>query len=720
MTTIYAGIGATEATAVAQIGSTGGGGGGVTVIPNGGTLSGTYEGDVFCEGDVSMAGAVTVEGKLTVIGTFTNNGGFELTVRADLFAKGMSFDRTVTSLPQSNITVDGDFQFHYLDFAQSGGSAALIRVGGDLIGSVGFVGSYIDAAGLDDTSGASIIVYGDLNCFTIDLFGGGSLAGNAGNGGGITVYGDARIYGNLNLNGGNAASTGFSAGDGGLLDVYGDAVLEDVRIYGGSSVGGSGGLGGNVDIHGSLYVLEFEGYGGDCDSTVETHFAGSGANVTVNGNLVGRDFFNVSGGNRSGALTAPGSVAPANGGNVSVRGNFTLDADFAGHGGDISVTGFTLGAAGNGSQVSITGSCTFTDDFRCNGGYNDIGNGGQGGDFTIDGELSIDDELELMGGNAIGGSAGAGGNVYARSNVRVGDVFLDGGYGTNGSGGNSGEMDVQGNLTVVDGINLRGGDCNSPNETHAAGSGGNVFMSVGNLVVDGSVRLHGGGRLGATTSPAMNSAPNSGSLYVNCGNVCVDGTLDLYGGSVISDYPNSVGGNGGNVNVVSGNLVCDAINISGGSAVGLNGGNAGNINVQGSLRADTLNANGGNANNSVVGGDAATNGSASSTLQAAAGATVINLSMIDGAGPGAAPTATVQLLLGGFSTIGTLSMVDRADAQIMAYPLFLSTLKIGSMPLKGTLNNADNTPTASIAASVAENLYTSGGGLWHEVSGTVI
>jgi hypothetical protein len=94
--------------------------------------------------------------------------------------------------------------------------------------------------------------------------------------------------------------------------------------------------------------------------------------------------------------------------------------------------------------------------------------------------------------------------------------------------------------------------------------------------------------------------------------------------------------------------------------------------------------------------------------------------MIDGAGPGAAPTATVQLLLGGFSTIGTLSMVDRADAQIMAYPLFLSTLKIGSMPLKGTLNNADNTPTASIAASVAENLYTSGGGLWHEVSGTVI
>lgn len=38
------------------------GGGGVTVIDDGGTLSGTYEGDVLCKGNATLAGNVTIQG----------------------------------------------------------------------------------------------------------------------------------------------------------------------------------------------------------------------------------------------------------------------------------------------------------------------------------------------------------------------------------------------------------------------------------------------------------------------------------------------------------------------------------------------------------------------------------------------------------------------------------------------------------------------------------
>lgn len=43
------------------------GGGGVTVIDDGGTLTGTYEGDVLCKGNATLAGNVTVQGKLTML-----------------------------------------------------------------------------------------------------------------------------------------------------------------------------------------------------------------------------------------------------------------------------------------------------------------------------------------------------------------------------------------------------------------------------------------------------------------------------------------------------------------------------------------------------------------------------------------------------------------------------------------------------------------------------
>ena len=720
--TIFAGIGATEQTAIKQIGgSTGGGGGGVTVIPNGGTLSGTYEGDVFCEGDVSMAGAVTVEGKLTVIGTFTNTAGFELTVRADLFAKFMSFNRTITSLPQSNITVDGDFQFYTLDYQQCGGTAATLRVGGDLIGSYGAAGSYINANGDNDTAGATIIVYGNLTSYTISLTGGGSVSGNAGIGGNILVYGDIQLWGNLSMNGGVSVSTGFDAGTGGTLDVYGNAVLDDVYLYGGNGDGGNGGNGGTLDVHGNLQVGELQIYGGECQSTSSTHRAGAGGSISVGGNVISQNFLNLSAGDRLGALTASGSVPPANAGGMTVRGSLVIDGDFIGRGGDVFVTGFTVGDAGNGSSVIVNGDLVCADDFRANGGNNDLGNGGQGGYALVHGRLTVNDELEFVGGYAINGAAGNGGSLTVRSDTRIGELFVDGGNGTNGFGGNGGSVTVRGNLTVLDSVFIRGGNCGSANSAHTAGTGGSLNVSVGNLDVDGDVEIHGGNRFGVTAVSETNTPPNGGNLFVSCGDACVDGFINLYGGDVTTDFPNSVGGNGGNLSVFTGSLVCDGINVNGGEGRGLNGGNAGTVYVRGRVSTDTLNANGGPSNDSSVGGDAATDGNASSSVQFVGGATVYLLSMVDGAGAGAAPVGTVGLTLGGFCTFGSLTMVNRAGAQIKANNSVNATIKIGTMPVKNTLNAGDGTPTANISASVAGSIYTSGAaGVWYGITGALV
>ena len=81
------------------------GGGGGSVIPNEGEVTGTYEGNLVCEGDVTVTGNLTVNGSMTVLGNFTNDGGYEVTIRGDLHAQGVYFDKADTSTPQQNFSL---------------------------------------------------------------------------------------------------------------------------------------------------------------------------------------------------------------------------------------------------------------------------------------------------------------------------------------------------------------------------------------------------------------------------------------------------------------------------------------------------------------------------------------------------------------------------------------------------------------------------------------
>ncbi len=718
---IFAAVGATEQTALVQVGGDTSGGGGGTVIPDGGTISGLYEGDVLCAGDVTMTGPVSVAGNLIVLGDFENTGGHDLAVRGDFNARYVDIQNSDTSQPNGNITVDGDFWFYWLNYIQSGTVARTLRVGGDLIGSAGFVGSPIFAYGLDDTNGADILVYGDLKCTFVEMYGGNSNLAVAGRGGYLTVWGNVEVLNYINAYGGEANNTTFDAGYGGHIEVYGSLVTEDISARGGYALEGNAGDGGLLEVDGNVACESLQLSGGSCDSDSNLHRSGTAGNISVIGNLVVNGSVNLNGGTRNGALTLTNFLLPPDAGIFSVVGSVVVDGDLNARGGSIN-TNLSLGVSGHGGLINIEGNLNVTDDVEAYGGSSSNGQGGDGGSCNVEGFVYVDDDFEFFGGGGLTGG-GNGGTIDIESDANLGYVITRGGDSDSGIGGYGGTLFIGGDLTVDDFLSLDGGDSGSTDSSHTAGSSGEIYVS-GNATLTCQAFLRGGARYGATTSPNTGASPPNGGYFETDGNLTVD-TLDLSGGGVSTDYPHSVGGSSGNLEV-RGSLVCyNELSINGGNAVGNNGGVAGNILVNGPATFRYLYARGGDANNSVLGGDAGANGSAPFNLQfRRGGVSVQDLQALDGSGSGSVPSANVQIILGGHSTFGTMNVVDRAQVRISADSQFGGeldcTLKIRSMPTKQTLNNADGTATGNINANLDDSIFTSNATGWCVITGTPV
>lgn len=702
-----------------------GGGGGGTVIADGGTLSGTYTNDVLCLGDVSLAGNVTIKGKLIVQNNLTNPDGYSLTVLGDLFGRYFDLTRSDTSQVGGNVSVDGDFWFYSIDFYQTGGSAATLRVGGDLIGSAGFSGSYIDGEGLDDSPGLTIYVYGDLNTSYIDLDGGDSVVGNAGQGGTLIVWGDLTLVDGIAFTGGDAFGTGFNAASGGYVEVYGDMNVIDVYGYGGDSTDGNAGDGGDIEVGGSMTSGEVELYGGTCTSDNEIHISGLGGDINIDGNFTRDGYVNLNGGDRNGNLSAPASNQPPDAGDLYVRGNAACDGDHDAQGGSLNQTGASIGQAGRGGDVDIQGNACFDDEVALDGGYAEYGDAGEGGTLDVWGSLQVEDEVDIRGGYAANGNGGNGGNIYVGGNATVDSVDGNGGYSSNGgNGGNGGYVSIEGSYVSGSSIDLQGGGCGSTNEVHYANGGGSLYVD-GNLVCDSSLYLNGGDRSGATTVSAANSPANAGVL--TCRDNAFFNNIEGYGGDVSTNFPNAPGGNGAQINIY-GILRTGTLEIFGGSSVGANGGRGGTLTVVGGAVIFDLNANGGDSNNSTgVGGDAAVNGAASPEIVFSAGIVSNQFSLLDGVGVGTAPADSVDLYLGHFCTLGYFNATDRVGVQVRSVsaapfgPQYLDcTLKVANLPTKQTLNNNDGSATGSVGATPIDTLFLAGGGVWHAVVGAVI
>lgn len=698
-----------------------GGGGGGTVIPDGDTITGTYEGNLVCEGAVTVTGNLTVNGSMTVLGGFTNDGGYEVTIRGDLHAQGIYFDKADTSTPQQNFSVDGDLLFTYMEFRQCGGTAAQLRVGGDLIGTVGGGGTPIFASGVDGSPGLNVLVYGTVTVTILDLNGGYGNAVSAGSGGNVTVYGDLQVWQDVDLSGGD--SNDADAGNAGTLDVYGDIVagLAVIYLHGGGATNGNAGNAGTIDCEGDLLVAEVAAYGGNCTSDNELHRSGYGGNIYLEGSLVSHGFINVSGGDRYGTLSAGAFGEAPNAGTIDVAGSITAD-DIDLIGGDVGTDNFAPHAAGNGGYLYVKGVLTIQDDLEVYGGYANVGDGGSGGNLYAESSVYVDDDFEFNGGYSNNGNGGNGGYASVLGNLHFADGRLWGGDATNGNGGSGASLYVEGNLYCQYFISAAGGDCTSANETHVAGSAGTFsikcdFHYEGD---DDNLYMVGGSRFGATTVAA-----NQGFFGAGGGTIIVGGDLiareniDLMGGSTLTDYPNVKGGNGGSL-IVHGSFTGENVMLFAGRGTGSDGGFGGTFTCEGHAKFDDLSVAGGPSYDSIVGGDAAAQGSAGSIYLRSGGVGRYIL-MSDG-GAGTAATASVRLSFNGLVTLYQLDMTDRIDSWIVADNTSIPAMfKVNSMLTKQTLNNDVGTATANISASLDGSMFITGlSSTWYAVAGVAV
>ncbi len=651
------------------------GGGGFTIIPNGGDLDGTYNNNVYCEGDVNLTGTTIVKGSLWIAGTIYGPDGFGLSVEGDLFSHVWDFAPDDDTVPQSDIEVGGNFFFTDFYWPQCGGTARLLRVGGDLTGTIGASTSPFNASGLDDTAtnGASVTVYGSILTGPFNVSGSDADAGlskAAGNGGIIYCYGSMHIAGTFRTEGGDG-DAGFDAGNGGNLYVWGDGVVDgDLRTDGGYGNASSGGQGGDVLVYGNLTLeddLQTEGGDGDING-------GDAGDADIRGSLVCNDIF-------------------CDGG-----------------------SGYN-GNGGNGPSIQVYGDMSVDDEIEMRGGNGNNGNGGYGGYLSCEGSI-VSNDLYIYGGAGTNGVGGSGGTIYVDGNLHAQYIEFYGGSGSQQSGGTGGNLEVEGdiNCTYLEGS---GGSCNSTNEAHFSGSAGNVDTATLD-VNNNNIYLVGGNRTGATTVANLaNSVPNGGNIY--CTDLFAD-YIDLSGGDITTDYANSVGGSSGSI-FCSGAMIVSSAYLDGGNSNGNNGGNGGEVIVSGTATiSSALAVRGGNADASVDVPAGGTNGAGSDVVRFLNGCHVVAFNCTDGAGIGAAPTGQMNLYLAGSCHFSTINMTDRVDARIRPnYEGAPVTLQIVAMTDKDTLDTWDG---AAVSSSIAADLGTSlfinssvGAGNWYKIAG---
>lgn len=709
---------------------TGGGGGGV--LPPDDNISGDYTNNLISEGDVYVTGPLEVMGSMVVRGDFINDGGWPVTIHGDLYAQAIYFNHADPTQPQSNFQVDGDLIFTQMNFRQSGGYQALLRVGGNLIGAAGFSGTLLNGSGVDGSLGVpgspglSVLVYGDLIVTDVQLYGGENLAGAAGNGGNLVVYGDCLTAYNLDLSGGAAANG--DAGYGGTVDVYGDLSVPDgtLSVRGGTAQNGNAGNAGSVYVDTNFTGSEISAYGGNCFSDSELHRSGSGGNVYVYGQVTWANSITVSGGDRYGTLSTGGANTPPHAGYIEARGGLSC-SDLNARGGRVWTGGFAPHDAGDGGTLNVDGFLNVADDLQFEGGFADVvGNGGNGGYVNVEGHASIEDDFDINGGYAGNGNGGNGGSGYFYGDLNIDEVRLEGGSATNGNGGNGAYLFVKGNLTVNEFYDGAGGYCNSANELHHAGSGGGInvegeFRFYGD---DDDLILSGGDRFGATSAPnPVGIAANGGTLTVG-GDFISRAWVYSRGGGVYTDYQNAPGGSGGYLMVKGDCIVDGGISLEGGHSVANIAGNGGTMNVRGHTTADAVLASGGNSAESILTGDAGQAGPPGN-VTFRGGMTISGISMLDGTfgAGGSAPNGLSELHLNGTCIVNDINMSARANVYIRKTPWADTPvmLKVNSLPTKNTLNDSAGTATGDVSASLASSMFLTGpGGVWYAVAGVLV
>lgn len=696
--------------------------GDVTIIPNGGTMEGTY-GNVICQGTATITGPLTVQGNLTALGTITNSGGYAVEVKGDLNAQDLDFTKSNPATPQSNFTVDGDLFFTSILFPQYANASATLQVGGDLIGKT--ILASITANGITSgTNGANVLVFGSVSVFNLYVNGADGTSSDAGDGGDIHVHGlvtlhwdevnfiEGRIWDNggfgqgLNYNGGNGGSILFHSG------ITGGGYTGAISMQGGSATQGNGGQGGYFRSYGPVTLAGISLSGGACLSSNVLHTSGSGGSSYVWGKLDLYDF-DAPGGTRYGTLSASNFNIGGAGGSLNVFGDMNLVNYLDLSGGGSYTSNFFAQNGGTGGQLIVTGNLTSGSTIGSqgvmflNGGDSSYGYGGNSGFIQVYGDIFVSTVYVNGGGS---NSFGYGGNSSPSSivygNARFSTWDGRGGFGEEAGAGAGGSVTFYGQVQGTT-IYLSGGYCDSTVAAHEAGNAGTLNCPSGGYIAN--VYMYGGNRLGTTTIAASNTPPSGGILLLG-GNFTSE-VVNLNGGNVTTAQPNSVGGSGG---LVQGGgtkyFGCTFFSAKGGLAVGAEGGAGGEVNFYlGQVNSQTFDVSGGNSNT--------TNGRGGEVI--VNGLSCVTYTSLDGAGAGAVPAGSTSLTLGGNCTIGTLSMPNRVGAYILPKGTYEvpAILRVNTFTAKTTLNNSNLSQTAAVTPGC---LHFSSATGWFKLTGVAM
>lgn len=558
------------------------GGSSLTLIPDGGTLTGDYYGDVGLQGGASLTGNVRIYGNLF--------GAEDPTLRT-----------LNTQRHRLLVTGDVTLPYHYLVSTTDVGANNSLEVSGSATLYV------LDLSGLSSSPNAgSATIQGDLTTSQyINLSGYGGVA--SGNGGNLTVYGQINTK-EISLYGGSASSAaGSTAGNGGTL-LARDVVCEGIfSADGGTSPAGAGTAGGNASssilVYGDFVCGDrISCSGGRGDAAGGNSITGNG--FQVGGDIICRSLYLDGGQSSSGSGGTAGTVFVSgdilfNGGGVS-----GVPLQLRASGGD----GTTGGAGGSITCRNMNGIILGV---LANGGLSSSsGNGGNGGSISCSGDLSLNTDgnsIQLAGGNSVSGNGGSGGSIKARkiqltnaSGIQnlISIVHLSGGSSQTGSGGNGGLISAIGEIFCVYQAILSGGS-NTAGGGGSAGTGGTIEYGqkadilggvslVGGNIFNNSVgtpTAGSGGRIRAIFQTGL-STTVVGEQTFNAANQSINVSAGTITRTLSSDVCNS--GNGGTI--VTGSLYAFSISGTGSSNNGTGSGGSGalitcrgNIFVSGSV-----------------------------------------------------------------------------------------------------------------------------------------
>ena len=334
------------------------------------------------------------------------------------------------------------------------------------------------------TSARRLLVFGDINIGTGDLFLSGRSIDLPSSPNAVTFTGGAVeltgiVDGATNSNNFTITASGDITLNGDIDTDTGALTLSGTNIFlrGG---GGARTLAGSAVMINGILDSRGSGDGASANNIIITAMTGD---ITITGDITTR------GGNGSNGQPVGGDggdggnlTLTATSGNIMITGSITTTGGVGGVGRLVAGEGFSGGDGGNGGNLTLMAATS--------------------GNITITANINTDGGGSLTSGGIAASNGGDGGDVMIAGGgmVRIGDISANGENGhastfvisASGNGGDGGGITLQGVSVMVGLINARGGNGSGSSGSDGAIGSATITATGGNLTLNGNINVGGG------------------------------------------------------------------------------------------------------------------------------------------------------------------------------------------------------------------------------------